>query len=240
MPASRPAAPRSAAGWLTAAALCVAAEGVHAQRVACESREYRYRFCAVAGDVEAARLVEQRSRSACIEGRTWGWDRRGIWVDGGCDGVFDVSLLATRPDARPAGDDLLTCESRDFQYAFCLAPVTIVQAELAEQRSRSSCIEGRTWGWRANGIWVSGGCEADFRIRTAAPALAPPPPQQGLLYCESRDYAYTFCPTGRLRSAELVTQRSQSACVFGQTWGYQNDGVWVDRGCAAEFAIRPR
>lgn len=240
MRASRPAAPRSAAGWLAAAALCVAAEGVHAQRVACESREYRYRFCAVAGDVEAPRLVEQRSRSACIEGRTWGWDRRGIWVDGGCDGVFDVSLLATRPDARPAGDDLLTCESRDFQYAFCLAPVTIVQAELAEQRSRSSCIEGRTWGWRANGIWVSGGCEADFRIRTAAPALAPPPPQQGLLYCESRDYAYTFCPTGRLRSAELVTQRSQSACVFGQTWGYQNDGVWVDRGCAAEFAIRPR
>lgn len=35
--------------------------------------------------------VRQPSRSACIEGRTWGWNRAGIWVDEGCGGRFMVA-----------------------------------------------------------------------------------------------------------------------------------------------------
>ncbi|HHA2561484.1 TPA: DUF3011 domain-containing protein, partial [Stenotrophomonas maltophilia] len=37
------------------------------------------------------RLVRQDSRSACIEGQTWGWDRRGIWVSDGCRAQFQVN-----------------------------------------------------------------------------------------------------------------------------------------------------
>ena len=59
--------------------------------VQCESREYQYQFCPIPQGATRVTLVEQRSRSACIEGRSWGWDRRGVWVSNGCDGVFDAA-----------------------------------------------------------------------------------------------------------------------------------------------------
>ncbi len=56
----------------------------------CKSRDYRQQFCPV--DVRGGRvyLERQQSRAACIEGRSWGWDERGIWVSQGCDGYFRV------------------------------------------------------------------------------------------------------------------------------------------------------
>lgn len=228
------------ATWLLAAAIACTAEMAHAQaRMQCESRDYRYQFCPLGAPVDAVYLIEQRSRSACIEGQSWGWDRRGIWVDRGCDGIFDVR--ASRPAPPPdAGGRAITCESRNYQYEFCGVADEIAYAQLVNQRSRSACVEGRTWGWRPNGIWVSGGCEGDFQYRSSYAPTPVPPHTPGLLYCESRDYQYTFCPTGRVRVAELVNQRSQSPCDYGRSWGYQSDGIWVDRGCAAEFAVRSR
>jgi hypothetical protein len=35
----------------------------------------------------------------------------------------------------------------------------------------------------------------------------------------------------------MITQRSGSACVQGQTWGFNRDGIWVDRGCRADFEV---
>lgn len=56
----------------------------------CKSRDYRQEFCAV--DLRRARvyLERQESRAACVEGRSWGYDERGIWVSQGCDGYFRV------------------------------------------------------------------------------------------------------------------------------------------------------
>ena len=36
------------------------------------------------------RLVNQRSGSACVQGRTWGFTRNSIWVDRGCRADFEV------------------------------------------------------------------------------------------------------------------------------------------------------
>ena len=36
------------------------------------------------------RLVNQRSESQCRQGYSWGYDRRGIWVDHGCRADFAV------------------------------------------------------------------------------------------------------------------------------------------------------
>jgi len=35
-------------------------------------------------------LLKQPSDSACREGYSWGYDRRGIWVDHGCRADFQV------------------------------------------------------------------------------------------------------------------------------------------------------
>jgi hypothetical protein len=59
--------------------------------IACASQDFRYHFCAAdlggAGRVSVARQV---SNSACVEGRNWGSNRAGVWVDQGCAAEFTV------------------------------------------------------------------------------------------------------------------------------------------------------
>ena len=224
------------ASILGAALLAVAGAAEAQWTIQCQSRDYQYQFCGAPDAVRAVRLIDQRSRAPCVEGRSWGWDRRGVWVSNGCEGVFEMQA-APRPPVRPGGN-LITCESRNYQYEFCATGDGIVGASLVRQRSRTPCVQGRNWGWRANGIWVSGGCEADFEIRTSYRPSPPPAGGPGHLVCESREYQYNLCQTGRVRGAQLVRQLSEAACIEGQTWGVTRDGIWVDRGCEAEFRVR--
>jgi hypothetical protein len=56
----------------------------------CES-DGPQRFCQV--DVGAngrVSLDRQESRVPCREGRSWGWNRAGVWVSQGCRGVFTI------------------------------------------------------------------------------------------------------------------------------------------------------
>lgn len=58
--------------------------------VVCESKSRQRRFCG-AGISKSAVLVKQLSGSPCDEGRSWGWDTRGVWVDNGCRAEFQVN-----------------------------------------------------------------------------------------------------------------------------------------------------
>ncbi|MCL4760980.1 MAG: DUF3011 domain-containing protein [Burkholderiales bacterium] len=229
-----PAALAIAAGLL----LAPAAPPAEAQtRIQCESRNHQYQFCSTGVGITGARLVQQTSGARCVEGSTWGWDRRGVWVTRGCGGVFDVGDY--RPAPQRPGSDVVRCESRNYQYEFCGIDARVLSASLVRQISRQPCVLGRNWGWRGSGIWVSEGCEAEFRIRTDY-RPGPPAPGPGLTVCESHEYRYNFCATGPIRSAQLVEQRSQAPCVQGRSWGWRNDGIWVDNGCEAVFRVRAR
>ena len=57
----------------------------------CGSSQYNYNFCQVdVGPDGTVVLQRQTSGTACIEGRTWGWNRAGVWVDKGCAGDFTI------------------------------------------------------------------------------------------------------------------------------------------------------
>jgi hypothetical protein len=57
----------------------------------CESKDYRYRMCQIdIGRGGGVRIQRQISNTACIQGRTWGYNRAGVWVSGGCAAVFRV------------------------------------------------------------------------------------------------------------------------------------------------------
>lgn len=58
-----------------------------------------------------------------------------------------------------------------------------------------------------------------------------------LISCNSKNNKYKQCPIRILGHAELVRQKSRNACRFNKTWGYDRRGVWVSKGCRAEFAI---
>lgn len=60
-------------------------------RLNCQSSDFRYKFCQV--DVGAAgrvRVERQLSQAACVEGRSWGFNRAGVWVDKGCAATFVI------------------------------------------------------------------------------------------------------------------------------------------------------
>ena len=64
--------------------------------------------------------------------------------------------------AQRGGGHLIRCESRDFAQAVC--PVAGRDVRIARQISRAPCVEGRTWGREARGIWVDQGCAAEFEV----------------------------------------------------------------------------
>ncbi len=47
-----------------------------------------------------------------------------------------------------------------------------------------------------------------------------------------------YCAADVRGGVQLVRQRSDSPCIFNRTWGFINGrGIWVDRGCRADFQI---
>jgi hypothetical protein len=81
--------------------------------------------------------------------------------------------------------------------------------------------------------YAAGGC------LFAALLLAVPVPARAdeTITCESRNYRYRFCRADTDRRVTLTRQRSSTRCRLWDNWGYDNRGVWVDRGCAADFRV---
>ncbi len=59
------------------------------QTLQCASVDGRRNYCR-APVQRGVTLSRQLSRSACVEGRSWGWDRGGVWVGQGCRAEFRV------------------------------------------------------------------------------------------------------------------------------------------------------
>ncbi len=66
-------------------------------------------------------------------------------------------------------------------------------------------------------------------LGATAPALA------DTVRCESQNGRERYCPVNTRGGVVLSTQLSSSGCYQGDTWGYDNHGVWVSGGCRAEF-----
>jgi hypothetical protein len=57
--------------------------------ITCESRHQRYNTCPIQSH-GYVKLRRQTSKAPCIQGVTWDYDRRSIWVDENCKGQFEV------------------------------------------------------------------------------------------------------------------------------------------------------
>lgn len=56
------------------------------------------------------------------------------------------------------------------------------------------------------------------------------------LRCESSNGRYKLCQAAVSGHVRLLRELSRSDCAAGRTWGWSNGGIWVDKGCRAEFA----
>jgi hypothetical protein len=213
--------------------------------VVCESDDGKRRDCP-ANTRGGVAVVQQLSRSSCIQGRTWGFTRNSIWVDEGCRAEFAVGG-GRRDRGRPIErlDELVTCESVNEDRRECGAD-TRSGVQLVRQLSGSSCRFGRDWGYDRTGIWVDNGCRAEFAVassRTGSGYYPPPPVEAGngpIIVCSSTDGRRTNCPADTSDGVQLIRQLSDRECERNRTWGFDRNGIWVSGGCRAEFAIGNR
>jgi hypothetical protein len=134
------------------------------QVVSCGSPQYRLLRCPVPPGWRGARIIRQTSDAACVEGRTWGFDRDSIWVNEGCGGEF-IAARGWRPAPGWDRDFMVSCGSPQYRYYFCQVDVGARgRVVLQNQYSDSACVEGRTWGWNRAGIWVDHGCGGHFVV----------------------------------------------------------------------------
>jgi hypothetical protein len=138
------------------------------ESLVCESWDGRYHECrtGIRGPVQ---IVEQYSRAACIEGRSWGRLRDGVWVDRGCRARFASYYGGNWRGGSYWGNEsdyLVECESKEGRYRSCPwghpgRPFVL------EQLSIAPCVRGRSWGYdrQRDAIWVDQGCRAVFGAR---------------------------------------------------------------------------
>lgn len=74
---------------LSAMLLLSSTQTLASERITCESKNHRYNHCRVDTDNQV-KLKKQLSDAPCIEGQTWGYDKKGVWVDQGCKAEFRV------------------------------------------------------------------------------------------------------------------------------------------------------
>jgi hypothetical protein len=147
-----------------------------------------------------------------------------------------ICIVACLPAA--AQQTIVTCSSNSGGRQYCPAD-TSHGVTLGKQISGSPCQQGSTWGFDKGGIWVDKGCRADFIVGGKGNSWFGGGSGNGTpqtITCSSNDGRRQYCPANTTGGVKLTRQISGSPCQQGSTWGFDNQGVWVDKGCRAEFA----
>ena len=181
-------------------------------------------------------------------------------------GLASAQVYATRPaygySTNNAPARVVRCESTNSRRNFCRAD-TRGGVQVYRQLSRQSCIRGRNWQASRSGITVSGGCRADFVVRTGYDdnyevytgsyttdrfgrrVYDDRYSQVGnygtygndeTFHCEGTGHGRTYC--GQRGQHYFMKYRSPS-CLLNRTWGNDAYGTWVSGACNADFSVQP-
>ncbi len=239
---------------LLVAVVALVAPSLFAQRATevaptfrCESTDGHYRECRWGG-FGTVNVTRTLSKAECVRGKSWDAHDDIVWVDRGCRAEFAVSGTnrnAGRIDrGRRRGQNsvsrVVKCGTGRKARQKCAADTTY-GVYLNRQISSDDCTYNRDWGYDRKGIWAANGCVAEF--------VTGDPNTYGnlggmsstrytsLVTCESRNGKRKTCSADTRYGVNVYRQLSKNECLFNSTWGYDSSGIWVDRGCRAEFAL---
>jgi len=102
-------------------------------------------------------------------------------------------------------------------------------------RAKPECVQGSTWDTDEHGIWVSGGCSADFDTAAgdSTARITHVRDFGRLLQCVSTGSGRTYC--GAAHAHYIISNNTNPACIEGSTWGVDDRGAWVSGSCIAVF-----
>jgi Protein of unknown function (DUF3011) len=214
------------------------------QVVHCVSTDSGRTYCGVP---HSRYVIAGTPAAECVQGSTWGFDDRGVWVSGGCRADFNVvadNTVTGHSSYVNADGRVVHCVSTESGRTYCGMPHMRYSIS---NNPGPACVEGSTWGTDERGVWVSGGCAADFAAATdnartekvtttttvttrtyASDANRP-------IHCVSGESGRTYC--GTAHTHYVVRGTPDPVCVEGDTWGTDDRGVWVSDGCAADFVV---
>jgi hypothetical protein len=189
---------------------CASVPAVAQYGLTCASEDGHRHYCA-ADTRGGVTMQHQRSKSACVQGASWGFDQQGVWVDHGCRADFIVNTRQVdgpgdhdRDHDRFHGHDADHDRDGDRDH------------DRDHDYDRDRDRHDRDW-------------DRDRR------------PQESMqLTCASEDGRRHYCQSDIQGTATLLRQRSGSPCRQGYSWGNDRNGIWVDHGCRADFQLQGR
>lgn len=197
--------------------------GAEGNIMVCESHNYQRNYCPAFLGGRDVFLLRQVSNSSCQN--NWGFDRSGVWVNNGCRAEFVVE------DRHGTQNDIVVCSSRNRQFQSCQAN-TRGGVDFLRQLSRASC--NGNWGHDRQGIWVTNGCRARFRLINHNNNNYGNNTKD-TIKCSSRKLKRRICSADTSGGVRLKKQHSRSTCEGN--WGFSKNQIWVANGCRATFQL---
>jgi len=158
-------------------------------------------------------LRYQYSSQGCWQGDTWGYTASTVWVSNGCKADFS---LGTVPHTQAQ------TQSQGSSSGDVLAGVLI--GALAGAAISNAVRDSNNHHDDYDDSWRDGDYDYDgYRRR---------------VQCNSDDMGMHECRVRHIGYAEVARQYSGSPCIYGRSWGYDRNYIWVDRGCRADFWVR--
>jgi hypothetical protein len=161
----------------------------------------------------------------------------------GCSGSSNTDIAESSSSTLATGGSTVTqnvtCNSQLFRHNECEVDTqggTIVDARITQDQSTPPylCAQGNSHGFTPHSVWVDHGCSAVFEVSIQMPSQI-----RERIQCASNHQGYTTCQTdvNQITSIQLVRQLSSAPCQLGNSFGYGQNYVWVDRGCRGDFEV---
>jgi hypothetical protein len=169
--------------------------------------------------------------------------------------VLGLAVLTVLPFRSALSQGLnkatLECKSENFRRTVCSAGASVERIRLIEKRSDAACVEGSSFGFSGESIWVDKGCAAKFEVsfrsqsgRDRSSGSIYPSRQRNRsvrFTCKSDQHRIGACyVAGSIVDLRLLGKKSRASCVKNSSFGFRDDAVWVKNGCEGEFEVTYR
>ncbi len=229
--------------------------------IQCYSQPGQQNSCALPPGTRSVTFMGPDRSGRCREGQTWRKRGQSLWVADGCGGVFEAAVYGGGSGSGWGGSGgnwgsgyagEITCRSINNREERCRVN-TGGRVQLVRQISNAACIEGQTWRYDRNAIWVRNGCQAVFAYGNAVGGGSGGgwggsggswggsggswgSGYAGEIRCRSDRNRYNRCSVSTEGRVQIIERLSNASCTQGRSWGYDSGGIWVNHGCEARFA----
>lgn len=181
------------------------------QTVQCASMAFQYNHCSM--DTRNGVSIGMITNQPCRQGQTWGWDRGGVWVTGNCRAYFkSVSGGCAGGGGYPGGGIGSGAGYPGGGYPGGGNPGSGIGS--------GAGIGNGYPGNAYPGGGIGSGAEVSGQI----------------IQCSSWERQPARCPAHTRNGVALVQVRG-GQCTRNRSWGWDENGIWVNSGCRATFRL---